>query len=489
MVGDAETVLFQPGRNCFEIATADRMAVIIDADDYFRHARAAMIAARKRIVLIGWDFDARIALGDGDQDDGPQSLGDFILWLVERTPDLEIFLLRWDIGAVKTLFRGTTVVSLLKWMAHPRIHIKFDHHHPTASSHHQKIVVVDECLAFCGGIDMFTERWDTREHAYQNPRRSLSGGKTYKPWHDATSALTGPVVKTISKICRDRWHQAGGKPAMPALAPVGDCWPDGLDPMFSNTGIAVARTIPELKDRQPVHEIEALYLDMVGRAKKWIYAESQYFASRRIAEAIAARLRETGGPEIVIVNPQSAEGWLEPVAMDTARARLIQFLRSIDHENRFRMYHPYNDGGEAIYVHAKVSVFDDTMLRIGSANMNNRSMRLDTECDIALSAGSEDEARTIAAIRKDLLAEHLGCAVDDVAGQIARTGSLIETVETLRGSGHTLEPYTVPDLPKVKAWLADNEIMDPEGPAEMFEKIDRRGLFRGWSAKLFERSA
>jgi hypothetical protein len=37
----------------------------------------------------------------------------------------------------------------------------------------------------------------------------------------------------------------------------------------------------------------------------------------------------------------------------------------------------------------------------------------------------------------------------------------------------------VPDLDGVEEWLADNEVLDPEGPGEMFEATTHRGLFRG----------
>ncbi len=168
---------------------ASRAAVIIDAEDYFRFARAAMLKARKRIMLIGWDFDARIELlhGSPASDEAPTTIGALDTALVEQTPDLEVFILRWDLGALKTLFRGTTPLTLLKWALHPRIHVQLDGHHPAGASHHQKIVVIDDCFAFCGGIDMTEERWDTRAHRDDEEGRRLPGGDLYKPWHDATA--------------------------------------------------------------------------------------------------------------------------------------------------------------------------------------------------------------------------------------------------------------------------------------------------------------
>ena len=108
----------------------------MDAADYFRHAREAMGKARRRIMLIGWDFDARIRLDPEDGSaDGQQPLGEFLYGLVQRNPELDVFLLRWDVGALRILFRGNNLRTLLKWMRHPRIHTKLDGMHPPTGAH------------------------------------------------------------------------------------------------------------------------------------------------------------------------------------------------------------------------------------------------------------------------------------------------------------------------------------------------------------------
>ncbi len=456
---------------------ATRAGVIVDAEDYFHWARAAMLKAKKRIMLIGWDFDARIRLDYGDNQDGaPTTVGDFIYWLVKRSPELEVFLLRWDVGAIKTVFRGSTVFTLMKWMAHDRIHTKLDSFHPTGGSHHQKIIVIDDCVAFCGGIDMTGGRWDTRSHDDDEPHRVFPDGEEYKPWHDATTALEGPVAAALGELARDRWHYAGGHD-IEGVKGASDCWPDELEPMFTDIEVSIARTRPDMPDCPEIREIEALFVEEIMAAKTSIYAESQYFASRKIAEAIGKRLCAPDCPEIVLINPDGAQGWLEPVAMDTARARLVQALRQLDTAGKFRMYHPYTKGGAPIYVHAKVMIIDGQSLRIGSANMNNRSLGLDTECDVLIEAGDDGERATVRAIRDSLIAEHLGVEADEVAAEIDARGSIIETIEALRGEGKTLQPYEVPELTEVEKWLADNKVLDPESPSEMFEATTkRRGL-------------
>jgi phosphatidylserine/phosphatidylglycerophosphate/cardiolipin synthase-like enzyme len=482
--GDGATGLLRPGENCWRIERAHRATVIVDAADYFRAARAAMMAARRRIMLIGWDFDARIELIPGEESpDAPRRLGDFILWLVKRRPELEICLLHWDLGALKALFRGSTILTLLRWKAHPRITARLDSRHPPAGSHHQKIAVIDDGIAFCGGIDMTAHRWDTRDHADAEPRRTDPGGAAYQPWHDATTALDGPAAAALGELARDRWARAGGRPLAP-LDVAEDGWPEDLPVQFRDIDLGIARTRPEMPGCEAVLEIERLYLDLIASARRMIYAESQYFASRRIAEAIARRLEEPDGPEIVLVNPVSAQGWLEPIAMDSARARLREALRRIDTRGRFRIYHPVTATGQPIYVHAKILVVDDRVLRVGSSNFNNRSMRLDTECDVVIDAALPANAAlrpAIAAMRDELLAEHLGSTPAEVARALARSGSLIQTIESLRRPGRTLVAYETPDLSAVEAWLADNEVLDPEGPEEMFEAIAKRGLFRRFS--------
>ena len=164
--------------------------------------------------------------------------------------------------------------------------------------------------------------------------------------------------------------------------------------------------------------------------------------------------------------------------MDTARARLVSALRRLDTHGRFRMYHPVTAGGTPIYVHAKILVIDDEVIRIGSSNFNNRSLRLDTECDVTIESGDDaDRAARIAAIRDGLLAEHLGCDDAGIAQALAAHG-LIGAIEALRGEGKTLIPYEIPDLTAVERWLAENEVLDPEGPGALFEGMDKGGLLR-----------
>jgi phosphatidylserine/phosphatidylglycerophosphate/cardiolipin synthase-like enzyme len=459
---------------------AGRAALIVDAADYYAHARKAMMAAQERILLIGWDFDTRIPLDRSRPDDGaPTDLGPFLTWLADERPDLCINILTWDIAAVKLLGRGTTALRLARWMARPNITFLPDNAHPFGASHHQKIVVIDDSLAFCGGIDMTASRWDTREHLDDDERRRRPfTGRRYMPWHDASMAVEGDAARALGDLARLRWKIAGGSDLPPA-APREGIWPEALEPHFRDIDVTLARTRGLNGEVEEIREIEAMFVAMIAGVKRHAYIETQYFASRVIAEAICKRLDEPDGPEFVIVNPKVADGWLEEEVMGAARAELIDALREHPNHGRARIYTPVTHRGADIYVHAKVMIADDQVLRVGSANMNNRSMGLDSECDLVIEAADDAMAATIAGLRDDLLAEHLGVAPAAIAETLASTGSLVETVERLRGSGRTLAPFDPPEKTELQRDIARSQALDPEHPDEAFEPVGHGGLTAG----------
>ena len=148
----------------------------------------------------------------------------------------------------------------------------------------------------------------------------------------------------------------------------------------------------------------------------------------------------------MIINPESAQGWLEEEAMGSARARLLTLLGRSDRFGRFRIYTPVTAGGKPIYVHAKIMIVDDRLLRIGSSNLNNRSMGYDTECDVALEADDEETPLSCAirSFRARLLAEHLGTAAEQVSAIVDERRSLMAAIEVLSGPGRSLRPFHPP---------------------------------------------
>ena len=461
---------------------ATRAHPVIDAADYFEIIQAAMMNAKHRIMLIGWDFDTRIDLTRSRRKKGdpPKRLGDFILWLADRTPELEIRILKWNIGALKMLGRGSTIVDVAKWAMHKQIDFKFDSAHPVGCSHHQKIVVIDDKMAACGGIDMTADRWDTREHLDGDPRRKRPNGKLYGPWHDCTMLVEGDAAAALAELGRTRWLTAGGEVMPPCPADAVSPWPEFLDAEYQFVEMGIARTRAEHDAAGEVREVQALFLEQIAKAKKFIYAENQYFTSPKIADAIAARLKEADPPEIVLLGPEKADGWLEQKAMDGARVELVRAIKEHDHRDRLSFYIPRTKGDDAIYVHAKLMIIDDRILRIGSANMNNRSLGLDSECDIFIDCdrqGNESACHNIKALRASLIAEHSGLSQEKVAQMLGEGSSMRQIIEGADRKGRHLERLSLPQLDATDKTIAENAALDPETPGEMFEPFSSPGLF------------
>lgn len=471
-----------PGKNCWRIEHADRATVIIDAADYYRFIREAMTTAQQRILILGWDFDTRIAL-EPSKGRRTDTLGAFFLDLAKRNPARKIDILKWSFGAKRQFLHPTAVWMLWKWYRTKTIDFRFDGAHPPGCSHHQKIVVVDDGLAVCGGIDISTARWDTPDHVDDDPNRRLPNGKRYMPWHDVTMILSGATAGALAELGRDRWHSATNGRLEPIPASDRELWPPELAVQFSNVDIAIARTRAAYRNLCEIREIEALYLDMIAAATRFIYVENQYFTSAKIAAAIAKRMEEDEPPEIVMVMPRTADGWLEQMAMDAARVRLVREIGKADRKGRFRIYVPLTKQGKDIYVHAKVSIIDDRFLRVGSSNLNNRSLGLDSECDVVIDAAlpaNREAPPVIADIRTRLIAEHLGVAPPVFAAAFDSRGSLIDAIEALRGDEKTLDLLDLVKPGPLDKFIADNELLDPESADGFMEPLRERGLRKHW---------
>ena len=189
--------LLRPGHNCWRVARATRFRCVQDAELYFGLVRRAILAAQRTIFVLGWDIYAAVDLLPGGADDGaPTKLAELLDFAVRRRPELEVRVLVWDYAALYALERDPTSRIRLGWNTHERVHFRYDDFHPVAGSHHQKVVVVDDALAFSGGLDLTHHRWDTTAHAASDPRRVSATGEPYTPFHDVQvmARLHLPIV-------------------------------------------------------------------------------------------------------------------------------------------------------------------------------------------------------------------------------------------------------------------------------------------------------
>lgn len=466
------------GRNCWRIASAGRVAFLVDGADYFAAFAASASQARHSILAAGWDMDSRTRLFPDDRPrDLPTELGSFLETVVSRRRGLHAYLLNWDFNMIFAFQREAFPV--IKWdlLTHRRLHFHLDENHPVLGSHHQKIVAIDDAIAFVGGIDLTESRWDTPEHRDPDPRRVTAGGESYPPFHDVMMAVDGEAAAVLGDLFRERWRRATGKRLRRPARLEGDPWPRDLVPNIEKARVGIARTVPARGGEPEVREVETLFLDSITAARRFLYIENQYLTSHSIGTAIAARLHEVEGPEIVIVLPRACSGIFEETTMGVLRSRLLRRLRAADRFGKLAVYCPVPDGNPdgSVNVHAKVTIVDDALVRIGSANLTNRSMGLDTECDLAVESGGDAKIESaIAALRSRLLGEHLGANPGEVTQALAARGSLIGTIEALRGPGRALVPLTG-DVPEWQDRLVpDTALIDfenPVAPEEVLREI------------------
>lgn len=466
-VANEPTHILDAGRNCWCVAHAHRVEWLIDAQAYYRAFRETAKRATSSIVIVAWDIDSRTALLPDDPQDGwPVLLGEFLHALVLRKRGLRVYVLDWDFAMLYQTDRELLPAHALGWRRHRRLRFQFDGEHPIGGSHHQKIVVVDDRIAFVGGLDLTGARWDTCGHLPDDARRTSPRG-TYAPFHDVQMMVDGDAAIALGRLARERWRRITGRNPRSAAAAKDaiDPWPLGVAPSLYDVPVGIARTQPEMGGCEPVQEVKQLYLDAIAAARHSIYIENQYLTAPAVVDALAARLTERDGPEIVIVSRLRGGGWLEESTMTALRVHMLRRLHEADAQGRLRVYYPHQEGlGEqCINVHSKLMIVDERFARIGSANLNNRSMGYDTECDLAIEATQPRVAVAIAHLRNRLLAEHLDVEPESVERSIeAAGGSLIAGIEALRGRPRTLMPLA-PD-PDTAPLLIDAAVVDPERP-------------------------
>jgi phosphatidylserine/phosphatidylglycerophosphate/cardiolipin synthase-like enzyme len=454
--------IFLPGANCCTVQTAGRASVLIDGKAYFSAVKNVFARACRQIVIIGWDFDSDVPL-EPDNDVAHEPVGKWLRRLVEENKDLRIHILIWR----NSLFYGSNDEPLMpfgdRWWHHPRIEFNLDGAHPVGACHHQKIVCVDGSVAFCGGMDITQRRWDDDDHRFRNPNRHDEDGDPSRPVHDVQIVVDGQAAAAVWEVAARRWELKTGKllewPDKPSL------WPENLVADFFEHPVAISRTLPQYRAEQGVREIEILNLDLLRTAQDCIYIEAQYFALEGVSQILSDHLRNPDGPEVIVVTNGQWQGWVEKAAMGGKRDWLLNRLLDANPHDRLGFFFPVTGGQRErrIKVHSKVMIIDDRILRVGSANLNERSMGLDTECDISLEATTASAGACIRNIRNRLIAEHIGANVTELNEHIRTHGNVLDAIRAAQCRERQLKP-----LPRVSDAVASvsflGSLLDPGRP-------------------------
>jgi phosphatidylserine/phosphatidylglycerophosphate/cardiolipin synthase-like enzyme/uncharacterized membrane protein YdjX (TVP38/TMEM64 family) len=460
--------LLETNRNIWRLDRAERAAVLLDGGAFFGAVREALLKATSNVFIVGWDLDSRTRLvgENGTADDGlPETLVDFLSALVRRQPHLTVNILVWDYSVLYAVERELFPSLSLHWRTPRRVRYCLDDDLPLGASHHQKFVVVDDAVAFCGGLDLTIRRWDTRDHRLDDPHRIDPGGTAYPPFHDVQAIVDGAPARALGELARIRWERGACDRAAP-VCPTGNPWPDSVKPDLCGIDVGIARTFIAPDDNADLREVERLFFDMVDRAERTIYIENQFLTATRFAEHLAKRMKERPTLEVVMVAPKAAHSWLEEQTMHAGLARFMGVLAEAGLTERARLFHPAVTGSDRsvdVMVHSKVMIVDDMCLRVGSANLNNRSFGLDTECDLAFEAKTPEQRKDIARMRNRMLGHFCGVEASDVAGALSQSGSLIKAAESLSKNGHSLQPGGVERV-KVPQASTLEAVADPEQP-------------------------
>ena len=488
--------ILQRGKNCLTIGKVNQTGLLIDGRNYFRAFYRAAQAAKRYILLSGWQFDSNFHLLRGD--DAKAAAGEtrflpFLNSLCDNKPDLRIFILAWDFSMIYGLDREWFQELYFNWTTNERLRFCFDQCSSFDASHHQKFVVIDGEFAFAGGLDLCAARWDERDHRVHNPFRMESGGTPYRSFHDVQSYHSGPLALELAKLFKARWKVACCEDLDLSFA--ADEGVRGLESEGSGrlknaseidieptaplaaTEVAISRTQTEEScSEKGVYEIRTLFLDAIEAAERLIYIENQYFSSVALFEALAARMKaaKRAQLEIVLMIAKDAEAFLEQLSIGIMQSRLIGRLREIAKQtgHHLGIYYPasVNSSGEELetYIHSKLLLVDDRFLTVGSANMNNRSLGYDTELNVSWEGQPGDGASaSIHDARINLLAEHTG--YDLAACRKLSIPGLVRNLDRLADSGASrLRHHPQRSVAEEYGWLTsifpDGLPFDPRGP-------------------------
>jgi phosphatidylserine/phosphatidylglycerophosphate/cardiolipin synthase-like enzyme len=515
-------LLLNVGSTCWRVETSDRLGLIMDMADYFAAAKAAMLKATRSIHLLNWAFDPDTFFLPDREGSGPPDdrFGPFLRDLARHRPELDVRILCWrsalPVAATqnffphraKACFQGTPVK------------FRLDGSLPLGACHHQKVIVIDDRLAFCGGGDIAPDRWDTCEHLDDDPRRQKTAGKSYESRHETMSAVDGDAARALGTLFRMRWERSSGE-ALPAPAPLAsagfqspqngdggeggaqtcgdgaprpdasaDLWPECLEVRARMVRVGLSRTEPDWRGYSEVREAEALHLAAIAAARRSIYMENQYFASPVMAEALAARLAEADGPEVVLISTQHSPSWFDQMTMDKTRILFLKRLKDVDRYNRCHAYFPRTAKGRSIIVHSKLTIIDDDLVRIGSANLNNRSTGFDTECDLSVEAevgaAGEDARAAIKSFRLRLLGHWLNIPPEALEAFIEADGSIHRAVERFDAPGRRLQAIAITPIGPLWEFIAAYHLGDPAGPKDSWRPWRRRAEIERQLAVLAE---
>jgi phosphatidylserine/phosphatidylglycerophosphate/cardiolipin synthase-like enzyme len=403
--------------------------LLVDACDYYRVFYDCAIRAQETIELAGWQFDSQVELVRGDDAERceyPTRLLPLLVALCRERPALTVRILAWDYSPVFMLEREWLQGLIFEATTPSNLRFCFDDRHVLGASVHHKLVIVDGHVAFLGGMDLASGRWDDRQHRVENPSR-VERGEAQKPYHDTMLQIRGEIVRTLRELFDQRWCQVAkesqAEDSVRSEASLEGVLERGLP--IASTRAAISRTLYGADGAGPVAEILALYERAIREARELLYFETQYFTSRALRDALMRRFEDPHQSplQVVLMMPKGADSQKEFLALGAAQEQVLAELSESAkrHGMQFRVYSSLADGNQGnaedevfTFIHSKLLIVDDRLICVGSANLTNRSLQLDNELCVSFEEHQPGGAlsSSIRAIRSSLLTEHTGVTSD-----------------------------------------------------------------------------
>jgi uncharacterized membrane protein YdjX (TVP38/TMEM64 family)/phosphatidylserine/phosphatidylglycerophosphate/cardiolipin synthase-like enzyme len=425
--------LFKVGQNCWKVAQADRLAVLVHGRDYFKSAYYALKQAKLQVIFLSWDIDSTLRLlrGKDAKNEHPVELGAFLNKIAKQQSDLRIHIVNWDYTQLFARSREVLPTIKFKLKTSSKVDFGMDNELPNGACHHQKVLVIDDQLAYCGGLDFTKGRWDTSEHAPNDPLRADNKGNDQRPYHDMSMMVEGEVAAQMGKLARERYNTAFHKNLeQPSVDTAVSAWPEDHPALMENARVAICRTWNN--SELQIKETRQMTIDLILAAKKLLYIENQYLTADVVRESLEKLLSRKDPPEVIIVLTPHSDGWISQKTMDVLRTRLIKRLREVDHKNKLGIFIPHVPGLDwlGVNIHSKLIVVDDTYLRVGSSNLNNRSMDLDTECDLVVETTNNEQKKSLSQFRNERLAEHMGMSAGEIEEALQSATPIKEFIQS-----------------------------------------------------------
>jgi phosphatidylserine/phosphatidylglycerophosphate/cardiolipin synthase-like enzyme len=369
--------------------------VLVDGEQALPAMVEAIKGARSHVSIAGWHSSP-----DFQPTRGPdaQSLRELLAEAAQRVP---VRVLLWAGPPVPAFepTRGRARKARAEFMRDSKVQCVLDSRERTLHCHHEKLVIVDDEVAFVGGMD-FTAMEGDRHDSPQHPADRPIG------WHDMTMKARGPVVADVARHFQRRWAEVAGEELPTPKVP---------EPAGNHT-VQFIRTVPERTyEFAPSGEFTILdaYMRALRSAERLIYLENQFLWSPEITETLISKLREPPDDRfrIVLVLPRKPSN-----GADTTRGQLGRLLDADDGAGRLLAVTLTSHDGDnevPVYVHAKVGIVDDRWMTVGSANLNEHSLFNDTEANLVTI-----DAELAKQTRLRLWAEHLQRPVSEVDDEI-----------------------------------------------------------------------